>query len=128
MQKFGGFIHLSASDLVGQVSGPGGPDCHLLHGYIEPRRRPARHGISLQCQSPECRDVTREMRLHTGGIPGTVRSRMPDAASDAIGERFLPVSGDGVAVMTTQDECASPAYASSGDRLRWKLDGLAEPS
>ena len=52
-----------------QVPGAGGADRHLLDDDIEPRRRAARHGVPLQPQPAERRDIARRCVCILVGSP-----------------------------------------------------------
>ena len=78
-----------------QVPGPGSAHRHLFHGDIKPRGRATRHGVSLQPQPPERRDVARQMHLCGGGLAGSIRSGVPHAEANSAGKRVLPLSRDG---------------------------------
>ena len=58
-----------------QVPGAGSADRDLLDDHVEPRRRAARHGVSLQPEPAERRDLAREMRVHPGRLTRAVRAR-----------------------------------------------------
>ena len=62
----------------GPVSGPGSAGRDLLDGDVAARGCPARHGVSLQPQSPQRRHVAREVRVHPGRQPAIFSS--PSAA------------------------------------------------
>jgi AAA domain len=57
--------------------------------------RSPRHGISIQLEPLECRNLSREGGLRAGGFTSGFRGRMPNATTDAACERLLPVLGDG---------------------------------
>ena len=76
-----------------QVPGPGGAGRYLLDGDVEPRGCAARHGVPLQPEPAERRDVASTMRVHPRRQPAAVRAGVPDAGADAAGERVLPLSG-----------------------------------
>ena len=84
--------HRRAGRDGGQVPGPGGAGRHLLHGDVAARGRAARHGVPLQPEPPERRDVARAVRGHPGGQPAPVRAGVPHAAADGAGQRALPLS------------------------------------
>ncbi len=76
----------------GQVPGPGSAGRHLLHGYVAARGRTARHGVSVQPQSLERRDVARQVRRHPRREPAALRAGVPHAAADEVGQRAVPLS------------------------------------
>ena len=80
-----------------QVPGPAGPHRHLFDDDIHLCRRAARDGVSLQPEPAQRGDIAREGRLRPGRLPAALRGGMPDAQTDAVGERILPLprTGDG---------------------------------
>ena len=74
-----------------QVPGPGGADQHLLDDDLEPRARAARHGLPVQPQPAERRDLARAVRGRRRRLARPAARARPDAGADAAGERVLPV-------------------------------------
>ena len=75
-----------------QVPGPASARRHRVADDVHARGRAARHGLSLQREPLERRDVAREGALHSRRQPAAVRARLPHAAADAARERVLPIS------------------------------------
>ena len=75
----------------GQVPGPGGAGRHLLAGDLHPRRRAARHGVSLQPEPAQRRHVARTLRRGHRRQPGAPGPGLPDPGADASGEPVLPL-------------------------------------
>ena len=79
----------------GQIPGPGSADRHLFDGDVESRGCPARDGVPLQPQPAQRRDLPRQMRIDPRRFTADLRSGVPHAAADSVGERLLPLSRDG---------------------------------
>ncbi len=73
-----------------QVPRPASAGRHRVVDDVHARGRAARHGLSLQRESLERRDVAREGAVHSRRQPAAVRARLPHAAADAARERVLP--------------------------------------
>ena len=69
-----------------QVPGPGGAGRHLLDGDVRPTS-PRGHGVPVQPQPPQRRDVTGALRVRGRRQPGPHPRSLPVAAPDAAGER-----------------------------------------
>jgi len=60
-----------------------------------PGRRAARHGVSVQPQPPQRRDVPCQVPRHPGGQPAAVRAAVPEPSADEAGECALSIPGAG---------------------------------
>ena len=79
----------------GQVPRPGSADRYLFDGDIEPRGCAARDGIPLQPQPAQRRDIACQMRVNPRWLAANLRSRVPHAAADSVGECLLSISRSG---------------------------------
>jgi Protein of unknown function (DUF2813) len=78
-----------------QISRPGSADRNLLDGDVKPRGCAARDGVSLQPQPAQRRDLACQMHIDPRRLAADLRSGMPHAAADSVGQRLLPLSRDG---------------------------------
>ena len=78
---------------VDQISGAGGADRDLLDDNVEPRRCPAWHGVLVQFETAQCRDVAGKVPVHPCGVAARVRGRVPHATADAARQRLLSILG-----------------------------------
>ncbi len=79
----------------GQVPGSAGAGGHLLHDELGSGGRPARHGLSLQPQSPERGHEPRAVRLYPRCRASSPGARVQLPRADALGEWRVPLPGIG---------------------------------
>ena len=123
-----------------QVPGPGGAGQHLLDDHVDARGRTSRHGLPLQPEPPERRDVACPVRRDRRRLPGPASGARSQPAPDASRERAVPAGrgGRGTVVGTRERACACAGAgrpfgrapdALGGPRLRsWPARSQAVPS
>lgn len=77
MREFNDKVQLSASDLVNHIN------CHLFRSNLQPCRRTPRHGVSVQQQPLQRRNLTSAVPRNSRGFTADIRSRMQDTSTDA---------------------------------------------
>ena len=79
----------------GQVLGLGSAHRHLFDRNVESRGCPAWDGVPLQPQPAQRRDLAGEMRVSPRKLARGIRSRVPHAQTDSVGQCVLSLPGDG---------------------------------